>query len=112
MAVVVTYQYPIAATTTAPTVAQMINLSMVTAQLSWADSDTTSTITHSMNVSLAEGTQLLPVVVVTIESAGTALPACAVVHTNSISVAVNKLSAAGSGGTYNVVIFRPNTMMR
>lgn len=105
---IVTYAYPVAGTT-APTLAQMFGLSLLTCQVSMVDTSTTVAITHNMAISLALGSDQFPLVSAYVQTPGTAIPTLAIALTDSNHVTLNKLSAAGSGGTYCVWILRPNT---
>jgi len=107
---IVTYTYPVAGTV-APTAAQVAALSLVVAQVSMVDTSTTVAITHNFGLSLAQGSDQFPVAIPVVQTPGTAIPTLAITLTNSVAISLNKLSAAGSGGTYVVYIFRPNTMM-
>lgn len=101
-------------TTTAPTTTQAYYLSQLLCLLNAADADTTCTITHSMNLTAAEQTNLYPNIsyIENNDSTGTVAPVLKfVVSTNTI--AVTKLNTvAGSQGTYLVTISRPNTIIR
>lgn len=106
---IVTYTYPVAGTT-APTAAQVAALSLVVAQISMVDTSTTVTVKHNFGLSLAQGSNQFPLVFPpTVQTPGTAIPNLAVALTDSNTITVSKLSAAGSGGTYVVIIMRPNT---
>jgi hypothetical protein len=107
---IVTYAYPVAGTT-APTAAQVAQLSMVTAQVSFVDTSTTVVVTHNFGTTLAQGSNQFPIVIVTPQTPGTNAASVDVVLTNSVSITLNKVSALASGGTYAVYIMRPNTMI-
>lgn len=101
-------------TTTAPTTTQAFYLSELICLLNAGDADTTCTITHNFNLSAAEQTNFYPDIsyIPNTDSAGTVAPVLKfVVATNTI--AVTKLNTvAGSGGTYRVMVARPNTIVR
>lgn len=105
---IVTYAYPVAGLT-APTAAQVANLSLVTAQVSMVDTSTTTTVKHNFGLSLAQGSNQFPLVFAYVQTAGTAIPGLVLTLTDSNTVTIAKLSAAGTGGTYCVIIMRPNT---
>ncbi len=105
---IVTYTYPVAGTT-APTAAQVASLSLVTAQVSFVDTSLTVTVKHNFGTTLAQGSNQFPLVIVNSQTPGTAIPFIAVALTDSNTITLSKLSAAGSGGTYVVAILRPNT---
>ncbi len=110
---IVTYQYPpaVAGGTTAPTAAQVANLSLVTAQVSLVDTSTSVVITHNFGLSLAQGSNQFPIAWAVCQTPGTAIPAISIALTNSIAITLSKLSAAGAGGTWVVYIMRPNTVI-
>ncbi len=112
MAVVITYVYPVAGGTVPPTVAQAAAVAMVVAQVSMADTDTTTLVTHDFGMSLADGTFMFPLVIAYIQTAGTALPILSVQLTNTLAITVTKNNAAGTGGTYLVTILRPHSIIR
>lgn len=105
---IVTYALPVPGTTP-PTAAQVARKSMVTAQVSMVDTSTTVVITHNLGLTTAQLASLFPLVTVNVETPGTAIPSFVIARTNSVSITLSKLSAAGSGGTYTVVIQRPNS---
>ena len=105
---IVTYCYPVAGTT-APTAAQMFGLSLLTAQVSFVDTSTSVVLTHNMAISLANGSNQFPIVIPVAQTPGTAIPALAVALTSSNTITISKLSAAGSGGTFQISVLRPNT---
>ena len=107
---IVTYAYPVTGTT-APTAAQVFNLSLVTAQVSMVDTSTTVTVKHNFALSLAQGSNQFPLVSAYVQTPGTAIPALAIALTDSNTITLNKLSAAGTGGTYCVSIQRPNSLI-
>ena len=98
MAATVTYQWPVANTTVAPTAAQTAYL--VQGTLAWLDADTTATITHNFGLSAAEITALFPAVELVYDStnAGTVNGVISVVSTANV-LTFAKASAAGTGGT-------------
>lgn len=112
MAAPVTYAFPTAGTV-APTVAVMKKNQMLTAQIGFADADTTAVVTHNWQNSLAEGTDLFPLIEVYFNTLGTAgYPLLTWAITNSVSVTVTKGTGAGTGGTATVILRRPFSMDR
>jgi len=107
----VTYVYPVSGTV-APTAIQAAAANAFTAQVFMADGETTVAVTHNWQVSAADLAKLFPVPIAYVSSPGTAVPIVSVALTNSVAVTINKVSAAGSGGTFNVVLFRPHSMMQ
>lgn len=106
---IVTYTYPVAGTT-APTAAQVAALSLVVAQISMVDTSLSVTVKHNFGLTLAQGSNQFPLIVGPyVQTPGTAIPALAVALTDSNTITLSKLSAAGSGGMYVVAILRPNT---
>lgn len=111
MAVTVTYQYPVSGTVP-PTAFQVA--SEVNATVNWLDTDTTATVTHNFALAATDPAALFPVVVITenVNSAGTVAPAVVINKTSTNAVVLTKSSAAGSGGTLDVAVLRPHSMMR
>ncbi len=107
---IVTYCYPVAGTT-APTLAQMFGLSLMTCQVSMVDTSTTVAITHNMALTLAQGSNQFPLIGAYVQTPGTAVPSLAFGLTDSNHITLNKLTGAGSGGTYCVFVMRPNTVI-
>ena len=104
MAVVVLYATPVSGTV-APTATQAVGNSL-TCQVGMADADTTATITHNWGLTAANNTALYPWINWYLSTAGTAIPILSfALSTNTVTI--TKASAAGSGGTYNVVVQRP-----
>jgi len=104
----VNYKYP---TNVAPTAAQVYGLGLVTAQVFMADADTTVDITHSYGLSAQELVDLFPIVVITAppQSGATLFPGFTVQKfTNKITLGKPNVGA-GTGGTFDVAIFRPHT---
>jgi hypothetical protein len=107
---VVTYINPVSGTVP-PTAVQMLPLSRVAALVSFGDTDTTALITHNMNIPLLSSPAQhglnsgSPLVIIGVTSPGTAGPVISFVRgTNTL--ALTKISAAGSGGTIEVQIER------
>ena len=112
MAVVVTYQYPVAGTV--PPVASG-TFSAVNALLTWADADTTATVTHSFALSATETAAGFPYVAINNDTSsvtGTAFGAALVNKAATNAIVITKSSAAGSGAVLQVQILRPNTSIR
>jgi len=106
----INYRYPVAGTT-APTAAQVVNLSAVTAQFIMVDSDVVATIVHNMAISTTNLANGFPFVQMRLTSA----PTTSIVDQFTVdvidgnTVTVNKTAATGSACTGEVVILRPNT---
>lgn len=78
--------------------------------MTWLDADTTATITHNFGLTATQNTQLLPQVLIGIDSssAGT-VNGVVTITRNPNTVVLTKASAAGSGGTLAVTCLRPWT---
>lgn len=107
---VVNYKYP---STSAPTVAQVLNLGMVTAQIVLTDGDTGVTIAHAMQLTTAQLANLWPVISINYSTAPTTTLAnpLQVVRTDSSDVTITKVAQTGSGFTAEVVLQRPNSLI-
>lgn len=126
-AVTVTYPYPLAGTTAAPTAAQSSAFNTIVAQLVWADADTLALITHSFGLGTVDalapnagGTinppttgQLFPEVVLTPINTAAAIsfyiPPTVTVGQNTVTI--GKGSVTGSNGTMAVYIHRPHSLV-
>ncbi len=108
--VVVTYAYPIIGVT-APTTTQMSGLSLLTCQVSFADADTTATITHNMQLSAAALARLEPLVVIYQNTGGTPAPLLAVTLATNTIVLSKQSTTAGTGGTVTVQVQRPHSII-
>lgn len=96
--------------TVAPTAALMAKHNRLACQIGWADADTTVTITHNWNLQSGETGALQPDVIIEQVSGGTAYPGYTIVATAANSITLGKgATATGSGGTFNVKIYRPTT---
>lgn len=108
---VVTYINPTASGTVPPTAVQMLPLSRVVALVSFGDTDTTCTITHNMNIPLASTPTQHgqnsgnPIVIINYSTSGTG-PAVIAFSRTTNTITLLKVSAAGSGGTFEVQIER------
>jgi len=107
----INYRYPVAGVT-APTAAQVVDLSMVTAQFIMVDSDVVATIVHNMAISTANLANGFPTVHMRLTSTPSTTVAVApftvdVIDANTVTV--NKNAETGSACTGEVVIMRPNT---
>lgn len=115
--VTVTYTYPVtspALGTTPPTLSQVKEISDVSATVNFADSDTTFTVTHNYGdpgYGPTDTSQGFPIPIYWYTSAGTGPVQMQVVLDNAKAV-FTKASSAGSGGTMQVHILRPNTRFR
>lgn len=113
MAANVVYQWPVANTTVAPTAAQSNYL--VNGTLSWLDADTTATITHNFGLSAAEITALFPLVSLIIDSTntGTGLQAGTIAVSKAANtITLTKVSAAGTGGTWQFALQKWQSITR
>jgi hypothetical protein len=104
--------------TTPPTAAQaaLINTLLVDVIAS-ADADTTATITHNFNTSVADLALGFPIVSVTqlISQALTALSAWAVTSITTTTVVLTKLTSTGSGNAapqIRVAIAKPHSIVK
>jgi hypothetical protein len=112
MAVVVTYQYPVAGTVP-PVTSQTFN--EVNALLTWGDADTTATVTHAFVLSATETAAGFPYVSINQDSTsatGTIYGLYLVSKAAASAIVISKLSAAGSAAALQVQILRPNTSIR
>jgi hypothetical protein len=87
--------------------------SMVTGTVNWLDADLTAIVTHNFALSTSELAQLFPLSSREIDpsNAGTIVPVVSVTKTTN-NVTYTKVSAAGSGGTFQFFLQRPNTIVR
>jgi hypothetical protein len=108
--VTVTYQVPVSGTS-APTAAQVYGLGLVTAQVNNADTDASITITHNFGLDAGELAALYPFVIINQDSGGTTLPAYEISKATN-SVTITKASTSGTGGTFDVCVWRPPTNQR
>jgi hypothetical protein len=112
----VNYRYPVAGTV-APTAAQVADLSMVTAQVVMGDTDTQAIVTHNMAAAGFGAGYAFPLVnwrwATSNAPTGTILyvPMPTIQLTDSNTVTILKVSALDSGGTLEVAIQRPNTII-
>lgn len=100
--------------TFAPTAAQVSisTLNTVVAQCIFADADTVATITHNLGISLADLTKGYPRITARLQGGGT-FPVLLSFTPTVNSITVDKPStAAGSGGTWIVIIDRPHSFVR
>lgn len=111
MASTVTYQYPVSATTVAPTAAQAGTTSIITASVQLGDTDTTATVTHNWGMTAAQNTALFPNVnIQQSNTPTTAIPVVvATLGTNTITL--TKASATGSSTTVIVTVMKPHSII-
>ena len=112
--VVVTYTWPGVGlgggpTVTAPTAALAKQVPIQTAQVFFADTDTEAIIVHNKGLPASFPAQLFPIIVVT-KALGAATDGSfgtsfTFGKANTKQVYMSKISAVGSGGTYNVALF-------
>lgn len=116
MAVNVNYQVPgipgFTVGTTPPTQAQMANLSMVLAQVTFLDGDLLGTVTHNLQIpSQALLNSGIPLLALYPISLGTTPQPILGSLASSNTLVLSKASVIGSNGTYQVTILRPNTVI-
>ena len=117
MAVTVIYSVPglpgFGTSTTPPTLAQMAPLSAVVATVIYADGDSLGTITHNMAIPAASLNLGVPVVSIYPQLLGTGpLPILgSLLNSNTVLMTKTAATFAGSNGTYQVTILRPNTII-
>jgi len=114
MAATVNYNWPVlGGTTVAPTAAQSNYLVMGT--FTWLDADTTVTMTHNFGLSATELTALFPITSLIIDSTstGTGLQAGTIAVSKATNiVTLTKVSAAGTGGTWQFVLQKRHSIDR
>lgn len=108
--VTVAYTFP---GTGAPTAALAYSHSMVVATVDFsADTDSTGTITHNFKTTLAEGSNLFPIVTWRLATPGTGATIVGFVLTDSSTVTLTKAATAGSASSIVVTLLRPHTIIR
>lgn len=114
--VTVTYKWPVSSTT-APTGAQAAKTMVVVAEVNWADSDTTSLVTHNFGLGTVVTNQFpttgqyMPEVILTPVSASTApFSSQTIAWTNSVAITIGKGSIVGSGGTFVIYMRLPHSI--
>ena len=119
MAYTITYAFQTGASglsvttgTTPPTALQALSANRVSAVINCADADTATLITHNWNLSVNELALLQPDIIFYATTLGTALPFISFALTNSVAITLTKTSLVGTGGTYNIVLYRPTTLSR
>lgn len=110
LGVTVTYAYPVAGGT-APTSKQAKRRNMLTATVIMADGETAAVVTHNWGLSNAELADLFPVVTWNYVTPGTS-PALLSFSRATNAVTINKGTGTGSGGTFEVNLERPHTIIR
>jgi len=113
---VVTYEYPIAGTTT-PTAAQTGPYAMLTATVFFDTSDTTLVVTHNWGIVQANQVSLFPTIILTPAALGgtgpsvtATIPASSTTPANSITLTKGN-TGVGTGCTFTVTLLRPHTIM-
>ena len=105
--VTVTYATPVAGTS-APTAAQVYGLGLITAQVNCADTDTVIVITHNFGLNAQELLDLFPFAIVNNIAGATTYPQYTfTTATNTLTI--GKASTSGTGGTFDVCVWRPPT---
>jgi len=105
--VTVTYETPIQGTS-APTAAQVYGLGLITAQVNCADTDTVIVITHNFGLTAQELLDLFPFAIVNNVSGATTYPQYTYSNTTN-TLTIGKASTSGTGGTFDVLVWRPPT---
>ena len=114
------YKYPLAGTV-APSSTLMQAHNILTAQAIFADADTLVTITHNWGLPATDfqgfpngPAALFPAVIVNIDAASTTTvqPIFTVSLTNTNAVVINKPTTVGTQGTFDVVILRPDQVIK
>ena len=108
--VTVTYQVPVSGTS-APTAQQVYGLGLITAQVNSADADSSIVITHNFGLDAGELAALYPFAIINQVSGGTTLPQYTFSNTAN-ALTIGKASTSGTGGTFNVCVWRPPTNQR
>lgn len=98
--------------TTPPTLLQALSANRISAVIACLDADTATLITHNWNLSTNELSLLQPDIIFYATTLGTALPLVSFALTNSVAITLTKTSLVGTGGTYNIVLYRPTTLSR
>lgn len=113
--VVTTYNFQpppattLTSSTTAPTAAQAALIVRIAAVVFMADTETTTTLTHNWKLSANALALLMPDIIWYWTTAGTATVEFAL--TDSSTITITKASGTGSGGTFNVVLYKPHTII-
>ena len=107
MAATIYYASPVIGTT-APTTVQAFVVNSISATMFMGDTDTLVTLTHNFGLSTTANTNLQPWMSVQVGQ----VPASATVANfgftlGTNTVTINKVSATGSGGVFNVICQRP-----
>ena len=106
MAAVITYNYPTVGTTP-PTVAQAALVNVQTVQVAFgADADTTATVTYNWAAATPSNTGVILPIATVVQNTGTSPVAVSLTLTSSAVATLTKLSAAGSVGTFTLVLMR------
>jgi len=118
MSLVTTYQYPVIGTTP-PTAAQMAVpggiATMITAQISMLDADTTGVLTHNMGLTAQEQQRLFPLIATYFNTMTTAYPFLTFNPTpGNVANALTVGKSAGSGSSFTATVFilRPHTLIQ
>lgn len=118
MGTTVTYLYPVANTTTAPTAIQSSQAPTVVAQVVFVDADTTAAITHNFGIATAAGFagiqpnigQGFPEVIPSWIATSTVVATIGYTNTSGNVVTLTKASLLGTAGTLFVTIRKPHTL--
>jgi hypothetical protein len=111
----VTYTYPVAGTTP-PTAAQMLNANLLSATVNVADGDTIGSITHNWGLSAQEQAWIRPLITTYEVTTGTGSSFRTWTVTNGTTpanaITFGKSGSVGTGGTFQVNLLRPTTLMQ
>jgi hypothetical protein len=116
-AVTITYNFQPSGThvpvssTTAPTAAQARHFNSIAALVTYAEADTTATVTHNWGMTAAEAQQYQPWVSIYTVTSGTAVPLFSINVANTNAVVVDKTAANGTSGSFCVILQRPNSIV-
>ena len=108
--ITVTYTYPVAGVTE-PTAKQAARKNMLTATILMADADTLAVVTHNWGLSAAELTDRFPMATWNYVTPGTA-PALVSWSRATNTVTFTKNNDTGAGGTFEINLERPHSLIR
>lgn len=114
----VTYLYPVASTTTAPTAIQSSQTPTVVGQIAWADADTVALFTHNLGIATAPGfagklpaiSQGFPEVIMSYIGISTVVGTVSYTNTSGNVITFAKASLLGTAGTLLVTVRSPQTL--
>lgn len=114
----ITYLFPVASTTTAPTAIESSRVPTVVAQVVFVDADTTAALTHNFGIATAAGfaglqpniAQGFPQVILDWIATSTVVATIGYTNTSGNVVTLTKASLLGTAGTMFVTISKPHTL--